>query len=54
MSIRRVGIVAKQGLVAASEHVSRVGARLRERGFHWRAPQLEQALGRELGAWPRS
>ena len=29
-------------------------ARLRERGFHWRAPQLEQALGRELGAWPRS
>jgi len=29
-------------------------ARLRERGFRWRAPQLEQALGRELGAWPRS
>jgi NAD+ kinase len=32
MSIRRVGIVAKQGLVAAAEHVSQVGARLRERG----------------------
>ena len=32
MSIRRVGIVAKQGLIAASEHVARVGARLRERG----------------------
>jgi len=32
MSIRRVGIVAKQGLVAASEHVAELGARLRERG----------------------
>jgi NAD+ kinase len=32
MSIRRVGIVAKQGLVAASEHVARLGAWLRERG----------------------
>jgi NAD+ kinase len=32
MSIRRVGIVAKQGLVAASEHVSRLGGWLRERG----------------------
>ncbi len=32
MSIRRVGIVAKQGLVAASEHVSRLGLWLRERG----------------------
>ena len=32
MSIRRVGIVAKQGLVAASEHVSRLGAWLGERG----------------------
>ena len=32
MSIRRVGIVAKQGLVAAAEHVARVGSRLRERG----------------------
>jgi NAD+ kinase len=32
MSIRRVGIVAKQGLVAASEHVSRLGPWLRERG----------------------
>jgi len=31
MSIRRVGIVAKQGLVAASEHVSRLAAWLRER-----------------------
>ena len=32
MSISRVGIVAKQGLIAASEHVARLGARLRERG----------------------
>ena len=32
MSIRRVGIVAKQGLVAASEHVARLGLWLRERG----------------------
>ena len=32
MTIRRVGIVAKHGLVAASEHVSRLGAWLRERG----------------------
>ena len=32
MTIRRVGIVAKQGLVAASEHVSRLGPWLRERG----------------------
>ena len=32
MSINRVGIVAKQGLIAASEHVARLGARLRERG----------------------
>ena len=31
MSISRVGIVAKQGLIAASEHVARLGARLRER-----------------------
>ena len=28
--------------------------KLRERGFRWRTPQLEQALRRELGAWPRS
>ena len=28
--------------------------RLGERGFRWRTPQLEQALQRELGAWPRS
>jgi uncharacterized protein (TIGR01777 family) len=28
--------------------------RLRERGFGWRTPGLEQALARELGAWPRS
>ncbi len=33
MTIRRVGIVAKQGLVAASEHVSRLGPWLRERGI---------------------
>ncbi len=32
MTVRRVGIVAKQGLVAASEHVSRLGPWLRERG----------------------
>ena len=33
MTIRRVGIVAKQGLVAASEHVSRLGPWLHERGI---------------------
>jgi NAD+ kinase len=33
MTVRRVGIVAKQGLVAASEHVSRLGPWLRERGI---------------------
>ena len=32
MTVRRVGIVAKQGLVAASEHVSALGPWLRERG----------------------
>jgi NAD+ kinase len=31
MTIQRVGIVAKQGLVAASEHVSRLGSWLRDR-----------------------
>jgi NAD+ kinase len=31
--IRRVGIVAKHGLVAASEHVARLGAWLSERGI---------------------
>ncbi|HEX5042938.1 MAG TPA: TIGR01777 family oxidoreductase [Candidatus Polarisedimenticolaceae bacterium] len=29
-------------------------ARLESMGFRWRAPALEQALARELGAWPRS
>ena len=33
MTIQRVGIVAKQGLVAASEHVARLGPWLRERGI---------------------
>ena len=32
MTVRRVGIVAKHGLVAASEHVSRLGSWLEERG----------------------
>ena len=32
MNVRRVGIVAKNGLVAASEHVSQLGAWLRARG----------------------
>ena len=32
MTVQRVGIVAKQGLVAASEQVSRLGPWLRERG----------------------
>ena len=32
MTIQRVGIVAKHGLVAASEHVSRLGAWLSQRG----------------------
>jgi NAD+ kinase len=31
--IERVGIVAKQGLLAASEHLARLGAWLRERGI---------------------
>jgi NAD+ kinase len=33
MSVTRVGIVAKRGLVAAAEHVARLGAWLRERGI---------------------
>ena len=33
MTVRRVGIVAKQGLVAASEQVSRLGPWLRDRGI---------------------
>ena len=33
MTVQRVGIVTKHGLVAASEHVSRLGAWLRERGL---------------------
>ncbi len=33
MTIQRVGIVAKQGLVAASEHLGRLGPWLRERGI---------------------
>ncbi len=33
MTVHRVGIVAKQGLVAASEHLSRLGPWLRERGI---------------------
>jgi NAD+ kinase len=33
MSIQRVGIVAKHGLVAASEHIARLGAWLRERNI---------------------
>ena len=33
MTVRRVGIVAKQGLVAASEQVSRLGPWLREHGI---------------------
>ena len=33
MTVQRVGIVAKEGLVAASEHVSRLGPWLRERGI---------------------
>ncbi len=45
MSIRRVGIVAKQGLIAASEHVAQVGARLRERG-------IEAVYDRDTAALP--
>ena len=45
MSISRVGIVAKQGLIAASEHVARLGARLRERG-------VEPVYERETAALP--
>jgi NAD+ kinase len=32
MTVSRIGVVAKHGLVAASEHVSRLGSWLRERG----------------------
>jgi NAD+ kinase len=47
MSITRVGIVAKQGLVAAAEHVSRLGARLRERGVE---PVYERETAALAGA----
>ena len=47
MSISRVGIVAKQGLIAASEHVSRLGARLRERGVE---PVYERETAALAGA----
>ena len=40
MTIRRVGIVAKHGLVAAAEHISRIGPWLRERGVE---PIYEEA-----------
>jgi NAD+ kinase len=33
MTVTRIGIVAKHGLVAASEHIARLGAWLRERGI---------------------
>jgi hypothetical protein len=33
MTIRRVGIVAKHGLVAAAEHISLLGTRLRHLGI---------------------
>lgn len=45
MSIRRVGIVAKQGLVAASEHVSQLGRWLQQRG-------LEVVYERETASLP--
>lgn len=47
MSISRVGIVAKQGLVAASEHVSRLGVRLREHGVE---PVYERETAALAGA----
>jgi NAD+ kinase len=47
MSISRVGIVAKQGLIAASEHVARLGARLRERGVE---PVYERETAALAGA----
>ena len=47
MSISRVGIVAKQGLIAASEHVARLGARLRERGVE---PVYERETAALVGA----
>ena len=46
MSIRRVGIVAKHGLVAASEHVSRLGAWLRERGVEAGVRTRDRGAGR--------
>jgi NAD+ kinase len=47
MSISRVGIVAKQGLIAASEHVARLGTRLRERGVE---PVYERETAALAGA----
>jgi NAD+ kinase len=47
MSISRVGIVAKQGLIAASEHVARLGARLHEHGVE---PVYERETAALAGA----
>jgi NAD+ kinase len=49
MMIRRVGIVAKHGLVAASEHVARLGAWLSERGIDVVYERETLALGGAVG-----
>jgi NAD+ kinase len=54
MTIRRVGIVAKHNLVAASEHVSRLGAWLEERGLTVVYERETLALTRSAGARSRT
>jgi NAD+ kinase len=44
MTIRRVGLVAKHGLVAASEHIAQVDTRLRQRGVETVYEQETAAL----------
>jgi NAD+ kinase len=54
MTIRRVGIVAKHNLVAASEHVSRLGAWLEDRGLTVVYERETLALTRSAGARSRT
>jgi NAD+ kinase len=54
MMIRRVGIVAKHGLVAASEHVARLGAWLSERGIDVVYERETLALAEPIGEHVRT
>jgi NAD+ kinase len=54
MMIRRVGIVAKHGLVAASEHVARLGAWLSKRGIDVVYERETLALAGAIGAHVRT